>query len=172
MVFSDVRYSKGQMKIQQMAFVLVAMMIFFALVALVFAGIYFGSLQRGVDDLREQEAKEAARKISGTPEFAWTTDGGCAGCIDMDKAFMLKSKTSYSGFWRGITYLQVTKLYPSGEGECTAQTYPDCGSITIVDEGGNMITHSSFVALCRFSEDERRKCELGKVIAGFEPVNR
>ena len=65
----NVNYSKGQLKIQQMAFVLVATMIFFALVFLFYAVVRYSSLEGEVEDLRSQEVLETIRKISTTAEF-------------------------------------------------------------------------------------------------------
>jgi hypothetical protein len=62
---------KGQMKIQQMAFVLMAIVIFFALVSLFYFSIRIRSLQKSALSLREEEAKELIRKLAVTPEFSF-----------------------------------------------------------------------------------------------------
>lgn len=168
-----VNCSRGQIKIQQMAFVLVALMIFFSLVFLFYFSIRYSSLQEDVQDLREQEIIETVRKISGTAEFSWTGDGDCTACIDLDKVFVLKNRTSYQGFWKNVAFLQMKRVHPSyGEGkECNRLSYPECDTITLVDEGKGFRAHSAFVALCRYEgSEEYNKCELGKVIIAFEGV--
>lgn len=164
----NVNYSRGQMKIQQMAFVLVITMIFFAMVGVFYASIRVGSLKGNAEQIREDEAREIARKISGSPELSWSAED-CSSCIDMDKALALKSNQEYEEFW-DLAFVQIERVYPSGEGECTSQNYPECGTITLLNEG-NYIAHEAFVALCRYDEKEEfSRCELGRVSVGFKPV--
>ena len=162
-------YSKGQLKIQQMAFVLMAMMVFFGMVALFVLNVSFSGLKENVQDLRANEAQALVQKMSATPEFSWTiTD--CAYCIDEDKVLLLKNRTSYDGFWN-LAFLQIEKIYPEEKGECTKDNYPDCGTITIVDTKEAMRTEEAFVALCRYEPvDQYTRCELGKIHAGFKTV--
>lgn len=169
---SIVDYSKkGQFKIQQMAFVLVAMMIFFAIVALFYFTLSSNSLQQDVENLRGDEVLEVAKKVSATPEFAWNIEG-CVSCIDLDKVLVLKDRISYEGFWRRISFLQIKKVYPAeDERECTKSNYPECESVTLVDNGGGLVSYSTFASLCRYdSERDQNKCEIGKVIVGFETI--
>ena len=86
---------KAQLKIQQMSFVLVAIVIFFALVSLVYFSISFSSLQEDAEQLRKDEAKQLVRKLSNTPEFAFTSETDCAICIDFDKAMQLANSEQY-----------------------------------------------------------------------------
>jgi hypothetical protein len=161
-----VNYSKGQMKIQQMAFVLVALMIFFAIALLIFFMIRYSSLKEGVQDLREDDAREIVRKISAMPEFSFNQED-CSSCIDADKVLVLKNRTSYKDFWN-IGYLQIEKIYPEAEGECNRFNYPNCKTVTVIS-GENFGTASSaFVSLCRWEEREYFKCELGRVYAAWE----
>ena len=177
MIYYHVNYfknknKKGQIKIQQMAFVLVALMIFFALVSLFYFSVRYSALKTDVETLREQEVREVVRKMAGTPEFAWTIYD-CDACIDLDKIIALKDRTTYEGFWRNIPLLQIVRVYPTypGERECTREIYPNCNTITIVDENKDLVAHSAFVALCRYeSEIDFTKCELGKIVMGFETL--
>jgi len=164
--------SKGQLKIQQMAFVLVAIAIFFAMASLFYFSIRYAGLQEDVEILREEETIATIRKMSGTAEFAFTSRGDCSACIDFDKVLLLKNRPSYKGFWKNIVLLQVARVYPSfGEGiECTTQNYPDCDTITLIDEEKSFRGHKAFVALCRYEETLGYKCELGKIVMAFETV--
>jgi hypothetical protein len=165
--------SRGQLKIQQMAFVLVAMMIFFALVALFWVSLRSNTLENDVSTLREEEIIETVRKMSGSPELTWTSAGDCAACIDFDRALLLKERRSYDGFWEKIELLQIVRVHPTfGEGvECTRENYPECDSITLVEQDSNFRSQSAFVALCRYESVEGyNKCDLGKIIIAFEPV--
>lgn len=162
------KHSRGQVKIQQMAFVLVAIMIFFAIVALFYITIRSGNLKEDAGLLREEEAKELVRKVSSWPEFKWEIED-CAACIDMDKVLVLKDNDAYKDFW-DVPFLQIEKIYPPSKGECTKQNYPDCRTITLAEED-KFTAHSAFVALCRYdSVLKTDKCELGKIHLGFRSV--
>ena len=158
-------YSKGQLKIQEMAFVLVAIMIFFAIVALFYITIRTNTLRDDAGLQREEEAKELVRKLSDSPEFSWTASS-CSNCIDLDKVMALKDKPEYKNFWN-IDYLMVEIVYPAKNGvECGRGNYPDCSTITLVNKTiGTPIT--AFVAVCRqeFRQRGYPICELGRLYA-------
>ena len=117
---------------------------------------------------REQAAKEIVRKLSDIPEFAWAD---CSGCIDADKVLMLKERTAYRDLW-DLDYLAIEKVYPNvTKRECNVANYPDCTTITIVDNTDFGSPTSAFVALCRFDpEGDRTKCELGKIYASAKAI--
>ena len=166
------KYSKGQFKIQQMVFVLVATIIFFAIVAVFYVSIRFNSLHSDVDDQRKEAVLEQVRKIAGTPEFIWTSADDCAACVDFDKIFLLKNRTAYQGFWSEIALLKVSRVYPRYQtDECTLSSYPRCNSVTLTQKEG-FESYESFVSLCRYDELlGGSRCEIGKVIIGFEGVD-
>lgn len=175
MTYFHVNYSnrKGQLKVQEMAFVLVAIMIFFAIVAIFYISVRFNSLENRVIDQRSEEAKETIRKLAYTPEFAWTS-GDCEGCVDMDKALLLKdqSRKYYQNLWN-LDYLSIEVLYPKREGECTKSSYPNCKSLVIINKTSNFGTvEGSFVSVCRqeFSQRGYARCELGIIYAAGEGI--
>lgn len=158
---------KGQMKIQEMAFVLVAMMIFFGLVSLIFVSINLSQLKKDTTLLREQDAQELIRKISGIPELSFSgSKQGCSNCIDVDKALILKDQKVYQGFFN-IGYLMIERVFPTPEngGECTVGNYPDCRTITLINSSSFISAPYAYVSLCRFegSGGGYMKCELGRV---------
>ena len=171
-ILQNVKYSKGQFKIQQMVFVLVATIIFFAVVAVFYVSIRFGSLRSDVEDQRKEAVLEQVRKIASTPEFIWTNWEDCSACVDMDKVFLLKNRTAYQGFWNEIALLKMSRVYPRyGTEECAANSYPRCNSITLKREEG-FESYEAFISLCRYDESASHViCELGKVIMGFEGVD-
>lgn len=168
MTTCSVNYSKrGQMKIQQMAFVLVAVIIFFAMVSLFYFSVSIKNIQNNAASLSQDEARELVRKLASSPEFSWGR--GCDSCIDIDKVMALKDMKDYSGFWN-LDYLAIEKVYPKGEGECTLANYPECGKITIVDKGMG-IPSSAFVSLCRWEGSKNsEKCEIGRIYAGAKSL--
>ena len=170
-ILQNVKYSKGQFKIQQMVFVLVATMIFFGIVAVFYVSIRFGSIKGDVQNERLEAVLAQVRKIAGTPEFIWTSWEDCASCIDLDKVFLLKNSTSYQGFWKDLSLLRVSRVEPRYlTKECTAVSYPRCNEITLTEKPGYQ-SYESFVSLCRYDGSIGQvKCELGKVVMGFEGV--
>ena len=166
-----VKYSRGQFKIQQMVFVLIAIIILFGIVSVFFVSIKFSSLHSDVENQKKEAVLEQVRKMAGTPEFVWTSSGSCAACVDLDKLILLKNRTSYKGFWKDISLLKVSRVYPRYQTEeCTLLNYPDCNSITLV-KGDNYESYESFVSLCRYDGGiGQTRCEMGKIIMGFEPV--
>jgi len=130
---------KAQMKIQQMAFMLVAVMIFFAMVAIVYFTIVMARLQDAADDLREQEAKELARQMSGTPELMFSQKGSpFSSTVDLDKAFILSKSNDFKRRYWNLDYLMIERIYPppSNNGDCPLNTYTDCRYLTIIDNTG------------------------------------
>jgi hypothetical protein len=166
-----VKYSKGQFKIQQMVFIIVAIIILFGIVSVFFVSIKFSSLRSDVEDLRKEAVLTQVRKMAGTPEFIWISSDDCSSCVDLDKIFLIKERNSYKGFWTDVSLLKVSRVYPLYETkECTTESYPRCNSITLVNKG-EFEAYESFVSLCRFDDLlKQTKCELGKVIMGFEGV--
>ena len=133
-------------------------------------GFIADALKSGVEDQRKEAVFEQVRKMAGTPEFIWTSSESCASCVDMDKLILLKNRTSYKGFWKDISLLKVSRVYPAYTGECTLGSYPECNSITLV-QGDNYESYESFVSLCRYDgEIGGTRCEMGKIIMGFEGV--
>ena len=154
-----------------MAFVLVATIIFFVIVAMFYMAIRFSSLKEDVTDTRKEEVVEIVRKISGTPEFSYSSFGDCASCIDLDKLFLLKNRTTYQGFWKGIPFLRIERVYPRhNTDECEIDSYPRCNSVTLIEEE-NFESYEAYVSLCRYDGvSDQKRCELGKVIMGFDNV--
>ena len=163
---------KAQVKIQQMAFVLVALLIFFAIVALFYFSIASKGLKQSASSLREDEAKELIRKLSSSPEFSFTAST-CANCIDLDKALLMKYRQSYQEFFN-LDFLQIEKLYPESKKiECDKTNYPDCNTITIVDSKEIGTPKTAFVSLCRWEQEKGGyfKCELGRIYASGKAID-
>lgn len=168
-MLSHVDNSKGQLKIQEMAFVLVAIAVFFGLAALFFITVNLGSVKQNVQDLNRDTARQLAYQLANTPEFKWR-DSSCSGCIDMLKVMLVKQeKGIYIPFWN-LDYLRIETVYPYKEGECDLSNYPNCNAITLANNSRYFgIPASAFVALCRDEKIETggsyEKCELGRIYA-------
>lgn len=164
--------AKGQMKIQEMAFVLITIIIFFAMVALVYFSIRLSGLKEDVTALREESAKELSRKLADIPEFSWTATT-CSGCIDLDKVLVMRDRPAYRGFW-DLDYLMVETVYPNKTNvECTRANYPNCNKITLINNTKYFGSPSTaFVSLCRIepSKGGYVKCEMGKIHAASKVI--
>ena len=165
---------KGQLKIQEMAFVLVAILVFFAIVALFYISVRVQNLKGSVEELRDDEAKTMVRKLAESPEFSLSVEN-CINCVDFDKVLMLKEKAEYQSFYP-LDYLAIKVIGALKEGECTRSNYPECDSLTLIKKKEDFGTPiGAFVALCRqefFGQDRYVKCELGKIYASGENINR
>ena len=159
----------GQMKIQQMAFMLVAVTLFFVFVGLFFAMILFSDIKKSSEVLEQKEALLLVSKIANSPEFSCGNSFGSSriNCIDADKVMALKKNiNSYSEFW-GVSGIEIRKLYPQEESiiECSSENYPECTRITLFSNQGTGV--SNFVALCRKQGDNagvQDKCEIARII--------
>ncbi len=162
---------QGQLKIQEMAFVLVALLVFFALVTLLFVKLRTGSIQEQADTTREEAAQQLALVLAATPELAWSA---CVGCIDLDKALMVQKEEEklhlYQELWK-LDYLAIERLYPRPtERACSAGTYPDCHFLTLINGSVYGVSARSFVSLCR-RYDAQIRCELGVIYASGKGVD-
>jgi type II secretory pathway pseudopilin PulG len=160
----------GQIKIQQMAFMLVALVIFFAMVGLIYVSLSLGGLKQSAQGFQDEEAKQIAQKIASSPELAFSSASDCSSCIDMEKALMLKNLTSYESFWN-LEYLMIEKVYPNTTStECTLYNFPDCGKITVIDSD-RIASTTAFVTLARWDQSANRyKYELGKIHTSAKKV--
>ena len=167
--------SRGQLKIQQMAFVLVAIMIFFGMAALFYFSISGANLQEKAKILRDNEARALVQKMAGSPELTFTSEGDCESCIDLDKAIVLQSNKNYKDFWN-IDYLEIERIYPANpETPCTTANYPNCNKI-IFDELTNQdnspgAAWDAYVTLVRWVPADPHgyfNYEIGKIRLSME----
>ncbi len=152
-----------------MAFVLVAIFVFFGLVVLFFITVNLSNVKDDVQDLSREQAKELAYQLARTPEFIWHDDT-CSSCVDSFKALLLKDyKELYLSYWN-LDYLVFETIYPEKVGECNLQTYPNCKTITLVNKTNYYGTPATaYIALCRDAKIDSggsyQLCELGIVRA-------
>ena len=164
-----IKNKSAQMKIQQMAFMLIAVTLFFALVGMVILVIYMSSLGESSDLLEQEKAMRLATKIANSPEFAC---GGSFGektnCVDFDKVLILKeSVDKYKEFWR-VDNIMILKIFPpeNFEVECNAGNYDECGQLKLM-EGNIGLSYSNYVTLCRKASNAGElynKCEIARIL--------
>lgn len=165
---------KGQLKIQQMAFMLIAVTFLFILVGMLFLSIRFHNLKQTATNLEEENAMLLVSKLANSPEFSCGSAFGSrkANCIDFDKIMILKNKDEYSELW-GVAKIEIRKIYPDeGNILCGEKNYPDCGIVKILDKNVNTLpATSNFVSLCRKETTETMiydKCELAILMVSSE----
>ena len=159
-----------------MAFMLIAIMIFFAMVAIVYFTIVLAKLQGTAENLRDQEAQELARQMSGTPELVFSQDGSPeSSTVDFNKAYFLSKNRNFRNRYWNLDYLMIERIYPetlAGNEDCLQLgNFPDCKELTIIDKtGGNYSgTMTSPVALAIWDDNLGARggyrFELGRIHA-------
>lgn len=171
-----VKNKSGQLKIQQMAVMLLAITLFFALAGMLILATQFSDLKQRATTIQADNAILLVSKISDSPEFSCGNSfgTGMSSCIDADKVINLKEKINEYGngnFW-GVNGIEIRKIYPLGNGiECTMQNYPYCDTITLINSTG--IGVSNFVSLCgkrNVDGNVYDKCEMAKIIVTYTAV--
>ena len=155
-------HCKAQFQIQQMAFMIVAVVIFFELVGLFFLMYQSASLKGSYAQLQRDKAISSLSILSNMPEI---TCGDL--CVDVDKVEAMV-KQDYSSFW-GIASIKVYKVYPSF-GDVVKCPAPDCNYWEIYDsEQDNIKEYSSYVSLYRKQLEKGsiyERYEIGKLVVG------
>jgi hypothetical protein len=177
-IFQLLHKKDGQMKIQQMSFMLIAVFLFFALVGMMVLTVSMNKRYTEALLLEEKNAVLLASKIANSPEFSC---GGAYGtektdCIDLDKVMVLKDEDrikNYKDFW-GVSDIEIKKIYPEPKIviECTKENYPACNLIKVTNSGSEEgVARQNFVALCRkekYKEEIVNKCELGIIMIKYQ----
>ena len=157
----------GQFKIQQMSFMLVAVVLFFILVALFWISVQYSGLKKQATETGKEQAVLIAGFVSNSQEFSCSREQGSY-CIDTDKIMVLNS--SYN-LWP-VSYIKIKKIGYEKETACNLKTYPNCTDFNFYESRMNSTsTASSFIALCRHERIygyPKEICELGKIIIGYE----
>lgn len=176
MVRNMIKNNKAQLKIQQMAFMLIATTIFLALVVVFVLVFKFSGINESADLAEEKNAILLSEKLANSPEFSCGDSfGNKVNCIDADKVIILKNSIyKYEGFW-GVSNIEIRKIYPKTNEErlCTKVNYPDCNIIRLVSDEQIGADASTFVTLCRkesvegFQGESYDKCELAKLMVSY-----
>ena len=164
MSFASYSESRGQFKIQQMAFMLIALVVFFVLIGLLYFTLQINSVKNNANDVLYLESIARTHALKSTPEFAWTV-ASCHSCVDFDKALALKEQRMYAEFWQ-VPFLKLRILDGSTKDvECTRTNYPKCNTVSIVNTSESYRAERAYVALCR-TTSEGPSCYLGTISVG------
>ena len=164
----------GQMKIQQMAFMIMAVFLFFLLVGLFFIGIQFKDVKGSAAQLQKDQAISSLRVIADMPELNY--DSSETMTVDEDKLMVMSGgnfSAAYDDFWP-VASVGVYKVYPKFDAvkKCPGL---GCNFYDIYDIGQkNVKTHSTFVSICKRVREEGSaydRCEVGKLVVGVKEIN-
>ncbi|MEM0465829.1 MAG: hypothetical protein QXW97_03990 [Candidatus Pacearchaeota archaeon] len=169
---------KSQIRIQEMAFMLVGVFLFFGLVILFALTLLYSKIQNEARQIAEERTLSSIVNLADSPEFY------CGGysrinCVDFDKAMALSNNKKYQNFWP-YSSLEIQKLSAFNKDKdemiiCTKQNYPNCERLIIYNKSvRNERRIDSFVALCRVESEASlhyQKCEIAKFVAGTELKN-
>lgn len=169
--YGKMKNKKGQMKIQQMAFMLIAVTVFFVLIGLFALAFGVSSVKQSATSEAQENAKNLVTKLANSAEFACGDSFfNEENCIDFDKALILERNSEfYDGFW-DVAEISIRKIYPESETdvECTQVNYPNCNVLTVYSQNIDWEDESfNFVSLCRkeaLDNDFYDKCEMGLLL--------
>lgn len=156
---------RAQMKIQQMAFMIVALFFFFALVGLGFIAYTLKANQGNYEDLQKEEALKFVQSLADMPELSC---GSGFSCIDEDKIYALSEIRDYD-IWP-VSSIKVYKIYPlfSQKINCPA---PNCNYYEIFNsKQTNVREYGTYVPICKKIRENYvfTKCEIGKLVVGVK----
>lgn len=162
---------KGQLKIQQMAFMLMAITLFFVLAGMFVLVISTTNLRGTALELEEKNAMLLVSKLANSPEFSCGESFGSnrINCVDGDKIMMLKENIAkYENFWN-VANIEIRKTSEDPT-ICNLGNYPNCGIIKLRE---TKITSefSNFVSLCWKDTYESKiydKCQIAKLMVSYD----
>jgi hypothetical protein len=171
-----VKNKKSQLKIQEMSFFLVAVVLFFILAGLFALSIIYSNLYKGATEAAEQRTLSSISNLAASPEFSC---GSKINCVDADKLMALMKNKNYETFWPFSSLsVRTWEGFDKKENEltkCSSANYPQCDYFVVYTKEDRNVkserTISSYVALCRKEVEEGvvyDKCEIAEFIAGTE----
>jgi len=159
---------RGQMKMMQMAFMIVAVFFFFILVGLFFLSIQFKDVKGSAAQLQRDQAISSLRVIADMPELSY--DSGESATLDEDKLKVMSGNFSryYDEFWP-VASVGVYKL-GTGYNETKPCPGVGCNYYKLYDnEQDNVRTYSTYVSICKKVKElgfVYDGCEVGKLEVG------
>jgi len=166
------RVKNGQMKIQQMAVMIVAVFFFFILVGLFFLGVVFKDVKGSAGDLQREQAISSMSVIADISELNY--DSSWSMSVDEDKLRIMSGDfgKNYDLFWP-VASIGVYKVYPRFD-EIKKCPGVGCNYYEIYDNGQSDVkTYSSYVSICeriRESGSTYDDCEIGKLVVGVRSL--
>jgi len=132
---------KAQMKIQEMAFVLLALALLAVIATIFFVKFQSEKLAEAGELAKQQTAISLLDKIASMPELS-CSEGEI--CIDKDKALIIKNEQDkLANLFQGIKEARIKPIYPA-----IKPIYPAGGDIIFYQSGKANESYQTFVNLC------------------------
>ena len=166
---------KAQIQIQEMAFVLVGIFLFFGLVFLGFTMWQSAQMKGQAEQLRLEKSIAMVSSLISQPEFSCSKQQGY--CIDEDKLNVFinnyASDIKYKKLWSSanVNFIEIKRVYPKTEGACQGN-YPNCNYYVVYDAGGDKLIESTFANLCHYDSTYGYKCDIAEVLVGVKPTTK
>ena len=158
---------RGQMRIQQMTFMIVAVFFFFVLVGLGFVSYQVKSSKGGFEDLQKEKAVESLQTLTNMPEL---TCGAL--CLDEDKLEIVSKMPEYKEIWP-VQSIKVYKIFPAFNRTILCPNV-NCNFYQLYDSGQkNLKEYSTFISLCKKIKEAGyvyTKCEMGSLVVGVKLI--
>ena len=157
MVIKMKKAKRAQLKIQQMAFMILAVFFFFILVGLFFLSWQSRGVKENFEQLQKEQAISSLSVVSDMPEL--NCDSRESLCIDEDKIYVMSNSVQYEELWP-VESVKIFKIYPVLE------------SFVVYDSGQkNTKEYSTYVSVCKKMKEfgsVYNKCEIGKLVVGVK----
>lgn len=168
---------KAQLKIQQMIFMILAVILLFGLIIIFLVTFLNKTISSGADDVAELRAKGAVERLAGSAEFGHS-DLSLTRAIDLKKALVISlMRDSYSEYWKEYSSIRIIresglKKSIKDSVQCNFGNINFCDELVILDRNvNNTQEYASYILIC----DEKLEmgnyfddCEIGKMIVGVE----
>lgn len=166
----------AQFKIQQMAFMIIAVFIFFTLVGLFFLQLSLGGIKSSAQQLEREQMIASLISLTGLPEVSCSDK--TSNCVDEDKIYILGDEAYnqiYKDFWP-IAEIRVYRINSNfsdyGEIKCPQS---NCNYYEVYDSGQKAVQRqSTYVSICRTSRKDKsvfQECELGLLSIGMKIID-
>lgn len=162
---------KAQYKIMQMAFMVVAVFIFFLMVGIFFFNFQTQKLKETAQVSNEQKTLVLISSIANSPEFHCSSSSSM--CVDFDKAKILsldKYGSLYTDFWP-VSSIEIRIIDSSYDKivSCKNKNLDNCNYYQIYNEENKteIMKYSSYITLCEKKQVNIDNCKLAQLIVGL-----
>jgi hypothetical protein len=151
---------KGQMKIQETAFVLLGLALLFTMVFLFFIRFQTSNIQMAAETVKQEQAISILEKISAMPELRCSYYGIEKLCIDEDKIKIFQPMANsplYIKQWAGLQRVSIKQIWPNEE------------EFQIYNKGSGNFTYSTFINICtqKYTVTSSWVCSLGMMEVSY-----
>ena len=169
--------SNAQLKIQEMAFMLVGVVLFFILAGLFALSIFSSHLNKSATQSYEERTYTAVVGLADSAELS--CGARKSNCIDVDKVVALTKESNskkYEKYWPFTKLVIINeeglKKNESNRKDCNFPNTFGCDRFVVFDK--NIVNENSiktYITLCKKDLYEGQyydKCEIGMIMAGYE----